>query len=454
MGGLRRKQYTDMLKTIVLLALPTMFEHLLSTLMQYVDTAMVGRLGADATAAVSTTTTVSWLVNSLSGAIGIAVLTMIATAIGAKEDEKVRRVAAQAILLSIVVGGLITIICVALSQYIPGWMGVDASVRALSSEYFMIISIPMILRSFTIVLGSGVRATHDTRMPMIINLSANALNVGLNFILIYTFGLGVRGAAIATAISTAVSGIWMLVIFLRNDVLKFSFSMIKPHKDTLSEAAKIGLPVLATNFTSCLGYVVFASMITGMGNIVFAAHSIAVTAEEFFYIPGYGLRNATQTLIGNSYGEGNHDKFKLTSRISMLLTIMMMCFSGLLLFALARPLMMFFSTSKEVVDIGTMVLKMVAFSEPAFGILIEVEGIYYGLGRTKLPFIIETVSMWAVRILFTYLCVNVWHLSLRAVWTCMIADNVTKALVFAIASFVIFRRKSFRDEFQTKVISE
>lgn len=454
MGGLSDKKYREMLKTIVILALPTMLEQLLSTLMQYVDTAMVGRLGADATAAVSTTTTISWLVNSLSGAVGIAILTMIATGIGAGEEIKIRRTAAQAVLLSLIVGGLITAVCVILSPYIPGWMGVDVSVRAMSSEYFMIISLPMILRSFTIVLGAAVRATHDTRTPMVINLTANGLNVVLNYLLIYTAGMGVRGAAIATAISTATAGTWMLVVFLRKDELKHELSMLKPHKETLMEAGRIGLPVLATNFTSCLGYVVFASMITGMGNVIFAAHSIAVTAEEFFYIPGYGLRNATQTLVGNSYGEGNYDKFKITSRISMILTVVMMCLSGLLLYVTAHPLMTVFTTSPEVADIGAMVLKMVAFSEPAFGILIEIEGIYYGLGRTRLPFIIETVSMWAVRILFTYLCVNVWNLSLKAVWLCMIADNVTKAVVFMIASFVIFRKKSFSAGFRSKVINQ
>lgn len=452
MEQLRKNQYRETLNTIILLALPTMFEQLLSTLMQYVDTAMVGRLGADATAAVSTTTTISWLVNSLSGAVGVAVLTMIATGIGAQKYNEVKRAAAQSVLLSVVIGGIITVVCVLLSPYIPGWMGVDESVREMSSQYFMIISLPMILKSFTIVLGAAIRATHDTKMPMVINLTANGLNVLLNYLLIYGLSLGVKGAAIATAVSTGVAGIWMLVVFLRKEILKFDFSMLKPHKPTLAEAVRVGFPVLATNFTSCLGYVVFASMITGMGNVIFAAHSIAVTAEEFFYIPGYGLRNATQTLIGNSYGEGSHDKFKLTFRISMALTVIMMCLSGLLLYLLAGPLMSIFTSSKEVRDIGTMVLKMVAFSEPAFGILIEIEGIYYGLGKTKLPFAIETVSMWAVRILFTFLCVNVWNLSLEAVWLCMIADNVTKALVFIIASLLIFSKKSFAEEFKSKEI--
>ena len=77
-------------------------------------------------------------------------------------------------------------------------------------------------------------------------------------------------------------------------------------------------------------------------------------------------------------------------------------------------------------------LRLVAFSEPFFGLTIVLEGIYYGLGRTRYPFFVESGSMWGVRILLTYFCVNVWHLDLQAVWYCMIADNVCKAVLIAI----------------------
>ena len=77
-------------------------------------------------------------------------------------------------------------------------------------------------------------------------------------------------------------------------------------------------------------------------------------------------------------------------------------------------------------------LKMVAFSEPFFGLMIVLEGIYYGLGRTKYAFVTETSSMWGIRILFSFLCVRVWELDLRAVWYCMIADNVCKSVLFVL----------------------
>lgn len=435
------------------LALPTMFEQLLSTLMQYVDTAMVGKLGPDATAAVSTTTTVSWLVNSLSAAVGVAMMTLIAVGVGAKDTHKVKQISVQTLILACVIGGLITLASVGLSPFIPAWMGIDASIQPEATRYFMIISLPMVFRSFTIVLGSALRAVHDTKSPMRINLISNGLNVVFNYILIYVCNLQVTGAAIATAISTVVAGVWTLIVFLKKDELKFSIQDVKINGRILKEGAIIGLPVLATNFTSCLGYVVFASMITGLGKVIFAAHSIAVTAEEIFYIPGYGLRTATQTLVGNSVGEQNEEKFKSVSRVSVTITVGMMCLSGLILYLVAHPLMMVFTNSEEVAQIGAGVLRMVAFSEPFFGLLIVIEGIYYGLGKTRLPFIIETGSMWIVRIFMTYLCVNFWGLGLTAVWYCMIADNVFKALVFIVSSPGTFKRvrKEMRNNSQIGV---
>lgn len=450
MGEMIKNRKNETFRILLFLALPTMLEHLLSTLMQYVDTAMVGRLGADATAAVSTTTTITWLTGSLSAAVAVSCMTMIATAIGARDTERVRKIASQSVLLAVLTGGLIMIVSIVLSPVIPVWMGIDVSVQKAASDYFLIISIPAIFRSLSIILSSAVRATHDTKNPMIISLSSNALNVVLNAVLIYGLHLDVIGAALATAISTVVSGVWMLVLFIRTDVLRFSRRDLKPDKEILSENAKLSLPVLATAFTSCMGYVVFAGMITGLGKVIFAAHSIAVTAEELFYLPGYGLRSATQTLVGNSIGERDRNKFRGVSRAGIVITVVLMTFSGLLLFVCSYPLMCVFTSSEEVARTGAYVLKMVAFTEPFFGLQVVLEGIFYGVGKTRFPFLVDTLSMWGIRILFTFLCVNVWGLGLRSVWICMIADNLCKAFVFAIASPKTFRRAFQKADF-TKI---
>lgn len=422
----------DILRTLIALSIPTLLEEMLRTLLQYVDTAMVGRLGEQATAAVSVTTTITWLVNSISFAASVAVLAMISKAVGSGNEELVRKIAQQALLLTAVFGVVTGGVSIILSPYIPVWMGAEEAVRRPASVYFTIVSIPMLFRSATIILGAAIRGTKDTKTPMLINVGSNLLNAVLNYFLIYTAGLGVAGAAIASAISYTLAGMLMFAAYRRNRLLRWEWSSFGIEKDLLRECAGIGVPVLGTNMASCLGYVVFAGLVSGMGTTVFAAHSIAVTAETMFYIPGYGLRTATSTLVGISLGENNKRKLQAVSRLSILMTVGMMCISGVLLYLVSYPLMCLFTPVPVVAGLGAEMLKLVAFSEPFFGLMVVLEGIYYGMGRTRYAFLAETGSMWGIRILFTFLCVTVWKLDLRAVWYCMIADNVCKALLFTL----------------------
>lgn len=422
----------EIFRTMIALSIPTILEEVLRTLLQYVDTAMVGRLGEQATAAVSVTTTVTWLVNSISFAASVAVLAMISKAVGSGDERLMKKISQQALLLTTVFGIVTGGLSILLAPYIPVWMGAEEAVRRPASIYFTIVSLPMLFRSAAIILGAAIRGTKDTRTPMFISFGGNLLNMVLNYLLIYTAGLGVTGAAIASAISYTLSGILIFAAYRRKKLLYWKWSDFRIEKGLLGECADIGVPVLLTNLTSCLGYVVFAGLVSGMGTTIFAAHSIAVTAETIFYIPGYGLRTATSALVGISLGENNREKLGTVSRLSIFLTVGMMFASGVVLYFVSYPLMCLFTPVQEVASLGASMLRLVAFSEPFFGLMVVLEGIFYGMGRTRYAFFVEAGSMWGIRILFTFLCVKVWQLDLRAVWYCMIADNVCKALLLAV----------------------
>lgn len=423
-----KPEYRAILRSMIMLAIPTMIEHIMSTLMQYVDTAMVGRLGEKATASVSTTTTISWLVSSIPWAVSTATLALVSKANGEKNVPKMKRLTGQSMTLTLILGMILTGICVILSPYIPVWMGAEEAVQGPASEYFFIQSLSMIPRTAMYTCGATIRATKDTRVPMRINLTANLLNVVLNYVFIYALHMGVRGAAIATAISYTIGGIVMYAVMMRRDELKYSLTDIRPDAKLLKEFGGIAVPAMGTSVTSCLGYVFFAGMVSGMGTVTFAAHSIAVTAEELFYIPGYGLRTATSALIGNALGERDERKLHITEYLSIQMTVFMMFLSGVVLFFVAYPLMRVFTISADVATLGAQMLKLVAFTEPFFGLMIVIEGIFYGKGKAKGIFVVETASMWGIRILSTFLVVKVWGLGLREVWYCMIADNICKAL--------------------------
>ena len=422
----------DSLNALIRLALPAVMQQLMGTLLQYVDTAMVGHLGEAATAAVSTSTTVNWLVHSVPYGLTVGLLSTLSQAVGRGDRTEMKRLAAMGSRISLWLGLALAAVCLGISPFLPAWMQAAPEIRQPASAYFFVVSLSLVFSVTGGTFASAMHAVKDTRTPMIINLSANALNVLLNYLLIYRASLGVMGAACATAISTTLCGIGMFLALRHKQALRFGRDdYFGTDRQKLLKLLRVGLPVTATSCVSCSGYIVFAGMVNGMGVTTFAAHSIAVTAEEIFYLPGYGIRTATSALIGSAIGEGSRVKFRDTRRQGILLTAAVMTVSGFILFFAAYPLMRLFTGSEPVALLGADVLRMVAFSEPFFGLMVAWEGISYGTGRTRSVFIIEALSMWGVRILFTFLVIRA-GMGLTAVWWCMIADNVTKAVMLTV----------------------
>lgn len=434
----RKTTYISVFSSLLLLSIPTVIEEIMSILLQYVDTAMVGRLGVQATAAVSTTTTINWLIGCVPHAIGVAIMALTARANGSGDEKTTKKLTAQALRLSILYGLVLTVICEVLSPFIPIWMHAKPEVRTEATIYFSIISLSLLFRTSAIVFATSIRAVKDTKTPMLINLFTNVLNAGLNWVFIYKVGLGVRGAAIATLISYTLSGIAMYIAVRGKKSLRWSREDRKTSPELQKEIYKIGVPAFAGSAASCLGYVVFASMVSSLGTTVFAAHSIAVEAETLFYIPGYGFRTATSSLVGNALGEKDERKVGIIQKLSIIITVSAMFISGVFLFVIARPLMSIFTESEAVIELGAMALRLVAFTEPFFGLMVVMEGLFYGEGKTREVFIVETISMWGIRILSTFICVAVLKLGLREVWYCMIADNICKAVVL----FIVFQARA------------
>lgn len=432
-----------MASIIMALAWPTMVEQLMHTAVQYIDTAMVGSLGVEATAAVGATSTVNWLVGSTISAISVGFLAYIAKAIGEKDERKTKKAVAQACFMVLVIGFLSTAITLSLSGKIPVWMKVDPAIQRTASIYFFILYTPMLFRTSSIIFGTVLRASGDAKTPMRVGLFVNLINVILNFLLIYPTrdfgpiiipgaGLGVVGAALASSISFVFGGIYMAIAVLRHKKISPKGESFKPDWNVLAPCLRVAGPNMMQRFGTSLGYVVFASMINSLGGIATAAHTIANTVESAFYIPGYGMQSAAATLAGNAYGAKDKDKMKELARIFIPIEIALMTISGALLFVLSEPLVSIFSDNAEVIRLGSTVLKMVAVSEPFYGFSIIVEGFMQGVGKTKLPFVFNIAGMWGIRILGTFICTQILSMTLVSAWGAMIAHNMLLFLLFMI----------------------
>ena len=429
-----------MIVTILALAWPTMLEQLMQTAVQYIDTAMVGSLGTQATAAVGATSTVNWLIGSSVSALGVGFLSFIAQAYGAKDKEAASRAVMQAVIVTVVCGTFFTALTLGLSSRVPVWMQVDASIRDLAGQYFFILYLPMLPRAASIIFGTVLRAAGDTKTPMKIGVGVNLINVCLNFLLIYPTrqiggftvpgaGMGVIGAAVASAIAFTFGGAAITVVLWRHPLVSPRGQRFRPDWQILRPCLKVAMPNMLQRFGTSLGYVAFASMINALGDVATAAHTIANTVESAFYIPGYGMQTAAATLAGNAYGARDRQRLNELARMFIPIEVILMILSGGALFVAAPALMGIFSKSPEVIGLGTTVLRMVAVSEPCYGFSIIIEGMMLGVGNTKEPFFYNILGMWGIRIVGTFLCTYVFGGGLVAAWGCMIAHNL---LLFAL----------------------
>ena len=290
-----RQAKRSMIAVIVALAWPTMLEQLMQTAVQYIDTAMVGSLGTSATAAVGSTSTVNWLVGSTLSALGVGFLSYIAKAHGAGEPERARKAVSQAVLAVLVAGGFFTVLTASLSGMIPVWMQVDERIRALSAQYFLILYLPMLPRTASIIFGTVLRAAGDTKTPMKMGILVNLVNVVFNFFLIYPtrtvrvftidllipgVGMGIIGAAIASAIAFVVGGVGITIALWRHPLVSPKGLSIRPDLSILRPCLKVAAPNMLQRFGTSLGYVAFAAMINSLGDVSTAAHTIANTVES------------------------------------------------------------------------------------------------------------------------------------------------------------------------------
>jgi len=435
----------SLLPAVISLAWPTMLEQLMQTAVQYIDTAMVGSLGTAATAAVGSTVTVNWLIGSTVSAFGVGFLGYISQAIGAGEPERARRAAAQSVLMVLAAGLLFTALTLGLSAQVPVWMQVAPSLQELAARYFFVLYLPMLPRTASIIFGTVLRAAGDTRTPMRVGIGVNLCNVALNFLLIYETrevtlfgqsltiwgaGWGVVGAAAASAAAFLFGGLAITAALLRHPRISPRGLSLRPDRKVLLPCLRVAFPNMLQRFGTSLGYVAFAAMINALGETATAAHTIANTVESAFYIPGYGMQTAAATLTGNAVGAGDRQRQKDLARLIFLCEVSLMLLSGALLFAFAPAMVSLFSRDAAVILLGSTVLRMVACSEPFYGVSIVIEGMLQGVGKTAVPFVFNVLGMWGVRIVGTFVCTRLLGLGLVSAWGCMIGHNMLLFVLF------------------------
>lgn len=435
----RKKTTKQKLLVIITLAVPAMIENILQTIVGFVDTLFVAKLGLNEVTAVGVANAVLAVYIAIFMAIGVGTSSLIARSIGAGDITKAKSVARQSTIISGLIGLVLGLLTLFFSEPLLRMMGAESQVLSDGVTYFQIVGVPSIFISLMFTFGSILRASGDTKTPMKVSWWINIIHIGLDYVLIFGFlgmeGLGVAGAAWATVV-VRIIGTVVLFFYIKRSMVSFSLLGSSSREDSFS-ILKLSTPTAIERLIMRLGQVLYFGLILKIGADTYAAHSIAGNIETFSYMPGYGLAIAATTLVGQSIGGR---RFKEAYQYGMLTTgvaVIFMSFIGLLLFFLSPWFATWFTADENAIDMVVTALRIDAFAQPALAVGLVLAGALQGAGDTKSPMYSTAIGMWIFRVIGVYVLGIQMEMGIAGVWLSIAIDLYVRAI------FLFFKFKKF-----------
>lgn len=444
----RKKEKTDLLayiregreltqsekfRLIVSLSIPSILAQLSATVMFFIDAAMVGHLGAKASAAIGIVETTGWLLGGLSSAANMGFSVQVAHAIGANDFKRARQVLRQSLVCGIVWALSITTIAISISSPLPYWLGGSAEIAHDATLYFAIFSAFGIFFQMEGLAGSMLKCSGNMKIPSALNILMCLMDVVFNYIFIYILEMGVAGAAIGTGLAMVITALLMLYFLLyRSDILKLKGrpGSFRPKSDVVGNAFRIGGPMGLQHILMGSAQVVSTVIVAPLGTVAIAAHSLAITVESLCYMPGFGIAEAATTLVGQSFGARKRQLTQSFANMSTGSGMIVMTLMGILMYVFAPELMALMTPVDEIIGIGAQCLRIEAFAEPMFAAAIVCNGVFIGAGDTLRPAIMSLLSMWGVRLTLAALLATTY--GLPGVWVAMAIELTFRGFIFLV----------------------
>lgn len=438
--------YRQRLHLTVMLSLPAMLAQLSSILMQYIDATMVGRLGADDSAAIGLVSTTLWLFWGVCSAMTSGYSVQVAHKIGGKDFSGARNVLRQGIVSSLIFSFAIAVVGVVIAVPLPHWLGGEPVICNAASLYFVVFVAALPLLTLNYLAGGMLRCAGNMKVPSIVSGLMCFLDLLFNFLLIfpgntYTIGsfsffipgagLGVLGAALGTVAAEIVcaANLMYYVCFVQPELrIKGERSSFRPTRDVTLQAAKISTPLTVEHTVICGAQIAITMIVAPLGVIAIAANAFAVTAESLCYMPGYGIGEAATALVGQCHGASRPNLMRQFGYMAVGLGVAVMTGMGVLMFIFAPEIMEFITPVKAISELGAEVLRIEAWAEPMFAAAIVAYGVFIGVGKTTVPAVMNFGSIWIVRVPLA------WWLSttlgLRGVWIAMCVELLFRGIIF------------------------
>lgn len=411
------KTLAPQLRLVWQLSLPAILTQITTIAMQYIDSAMVGALGADASAAIGLVASSTWLFGGVTTAVSAGFSVQVAHRIGAGEDTEARTVVRHGLAAALTLAALLALLGLGICRQLPCWLGGGAEICADASAYFLTFSLMLPFSQLNSLTAGFLQCAGDMVTPSVLNAVMCGLDMVCNALLIPHFG--VLGAGMGTALACALVSLAMAwCCCVRNAQLRLRRGEAHAFRpEILKKAFRIGAPVAVQEIAMNGAMVASTMILAPLGAAAIAANSFAVTAESLCYMPGYGVGSAATTLVGRSVGAGDAVQARRYGNICTALGGALIGCTGLLMMIFCPFVFRLLTPVAEVRTLAAQALRIGLLAEPLFGVSIAAAGALRGAGDTLVPSLLNLGSIWIVRLGLSLLLVG--KLGLRGMWIAM-----------------------------------
>ena len=388
------KQTPNLLKDpigqlFVKIAVPSSVGTVFMTLYNIVDTYFAGKISAESLAALAQTFPVYFIIIAIGVGLSIGTTSLIANALGEKKKEEASYFLAQSISLAIFTSLIVSIVGIYLGPFIILLMNDSIITMRLSMDYLNIIFLGSIFIFIQMAVNSSLSAMGDTKSNRNILIISFFLNIALNPLFIFGYGIipamGIKGIAISTIVSQALGAIYIIYIVTKTDLSSYLYlNCFKPKYQILINLLKQGVPASLGMMMISVGIFIILFFIGQYGDLALAGYGTAIRYEQLYLLPILGLNTAVLSMVGQNFGAKQINRVNEIYNKALLFGCTFMFFSGFIIYFSAETAVSLFTTNKEVIKFGTTYLQITALMEPIYPIFFISNALIQGFKKAKI----------------------------------------------------------------------
>lgn len=421
-------------RALWVLAAPMMGGMAVHTLYMVVDTAFIGSLGKEALAAVTFVGPLFFVLIALFNGLGTTITALVAQAIGRQDYAEADRLASSAITVSLGLGVVFIAAGLLGGRLMLRVLGAEGRVLDHAWAYLQVITFTVPLFFVSASLRSVLAGEGDAKTPMYIFGAATVVNLSLDALFIFGMGLGVRGAALATAVAQIFSltvFAWVLLV-RRTSLVRFRLSGLGYHRPLMAGLVTIGLPTAAGQIIMAVGMAANNRVLAHFGESTVAGYGAATRVDMMVAMPIFGLAGGAVAVLGMFAGAGRGDLVRSTALYVYRWVITLAVVVGTMAFLSSGYVIRIFIQDPAAVSVGRTYLTFMLAMYPLMAFGATSGRILQGLGYGVPALIITLVRVLVVGVPIAYLAVFAFGAPVEAVWGSMLVGGICSNVISGI----------------------